>query len=105
MAKSQAIKTKPAFEQPPSGTTGGSATHTASENWALDMPQYVIDGKRGPSSKVTAAPSLDELAAKKKADAKNAAAVAKADAMAAAKVSGAAAAAVESQGRESTTVE
>ena len=96
MAKSEAIKIKPAFEQSPSGTTGGSATLTDAENWTADMPQYVLDGKRGPSSKVTAAPTLEEIAAKKKADVKNAAAVAKADAAVAASVSPAAASAVES---------
>ena len=100
MTKTEMTKMKPASEQQPV-PAASSQTHTASENWTLDMPQYVIDGKRGPSSKVTAAPTLDEIAAKKKADAKNAEKIKLQDAAAAK-----AAADVEnSNGREVTTVE
>ena len=60
------------------------------------MPQYVVDGKRGPSSKVTAAPTLDEIAAKKKHMKETAADI---------KMSDAKAAAVENEGgREENTM-
>jgi len=61
MADSAANKIKPPSEQPPAGTTGSTQGNTASEKWTADMPQYVIDGKQGPSSKVTAAPTLEAL--------------------------------------------
>jgi hypothetical protein len=96
LADSAALKEKPAAETPPAKPVPG---YTPAENWTSEMPPYVVDGSKGPSTKVTAAPSVEALD-KQKEERAGAAKIEKAIA----KSPLAAAAAADDSGRDVSTV-